>query len=213
MEVISRKEEDCTGGESVGEGEAWEASSEVVAACSYRRWLPGMWMCPLLLPGSSGHVGRKQDTGRGRGQSGHRLGPVQGSLGSPVSWLSPQLHADCSSLRRHRISAGGEHGCAHKRPRSWHESPEWIRKPTQMLSPSICLPHDLSVPFCGPGGACNVGLDTTVLGGQLLIELVCSCAGMLGLPAQEASQASVKGGEPSDLACAIRGSSSQSSGA
>lgn len=142
----------------MGEGEAWEASSEVVAACSYRRWLPGMWMCPLLLPGSSGH-GEKQTDWRGAGQSGHRLGPVQGSLGSPVSWLSPQLHAfDCSSLRRHRISAGGEHRCAHKQPPFLARVSEWIRKPAQMLSPSICLPHDLSVPFCGPGGACNVGL-------------------------------------------------------
>ena len=127
-----------------------------------QRWWPfavlGGGSLACGCEGCSEH-GENQTDWRGAGQSGHRLGPVQGSLDSPLSWLSPQMHAfDCSSIRRHRISAGGEHRCAHKQPPFLARVSEWIRKPAQMLSPSICSPHDLNVPFCGPGGACDLGL-------------------------------------------------------
>ena len=179
-----------------------------------QRWWPfaviGGGSLACGCEGSSEH-GENQPDWRGAGQSGHRLGPVQGSLDSPGSWLSHQMHAfDHSSVRRHHISAGGGHRYAHKQPLFLARISEWIRKPAQMLSPSICSLHDLNVPFCGPGGACDVGLvhhgpwRTAACRSSVLTCWHARVASPGRLPRSLVFPLTpVKGGELSDLAGAI----------
>lgn len=100
LRVISRKEEDlhwrrvCWGRVKPGEAslEGWWLLAVIGGGSQ------AGWMCPLLLPGSSGH-GEKLDRLARAGQSGRVAGTAGAAWASLSAWLSPQLHAfDCSSL-------------------------------------------------------------------------------------------------------------------
>lgn len=164
-------------------------------------------MCPLLLPGSSGHGEEADRLARGR-PVWSQAGTCAGSLGSPRQLAEPQLHARLFTPWSHRISAGGEHRCAHKQPPFLARVSEWIRLGTDAVAFHLFTARP-ECSFLRSRGCLQHGLVHTVLGRQLLIELVCSCAGMHEAASPgKPPQASVKGGEPSDLAMESRGSSS-----